>query len=288
MPHHLLTLEWILTLTLLSHTDIALLIVGVIIAAGLGGLLAGLLGVGGGIVIVPVLFWVFTFTQFDPALSMHMAVATSLATIVATSFSSARAHHRRGAVDMSIVRRWGPWLALGALSGGALAGGMDSSALMVVFGLVGLAVSVNFLLPKTLVVAADLPHGHARQPGIAFAIGTVSALMGIGGGTLGVPTLTAFSVPVHRAVGTASSFGLIIAVPAVVALIVAGLDVEGRPPLSLGYVNLVAAALILPISTSLAPQGARLAHALDAKWVKRAFAVFLALTSLRMLWTALS
>ncbi|HEY9022385.1 MAG TPA: TSUP family transporter, partial [Paracoccaceae bacterium] len=95
------------------------------------------------------------------------------------------------------------------------------------------------------------------------------------------------SVPVHRAVGTAAAFGLIIAVPAVIALIVAGWGVEGRPPLSLGFVNLVAAALILPISTALAPRGAQLAHALDAKWVKRAFAVFLAITSLRMLWTAL-
>ena len=272
---------------LLTTTEIALLIGGVMIAAAFAGILAGLLGVGGGIVIVPVLFWVFTFTQLDPDIAMPVAVATSLATIIATAISSARAHHKRGAVDMALVKRWGPWMAAGALLGGAVAGLLDAEALMLVFGSVGLLVSVNLARPKTLVLARNLPKGRAAQPALAGTIGTVSAMMGIGGGTLGVPILTACSVPVHRAVGTAAAFGLIIAVPAVIALIVAGWGVEGRPPLSLGYVNLVAAALILPISTALAPRGAQLAHALDGKWVKRAFAVFLAITSLRMLWTAL-
>jgi uncharacterized membrane protein YfcA len=275
-------------LELLTTLQITLLVGGVVLAGGLGGLLAGLLGVGGGIVIVPVLFWVFTFTRFDPALAMHMAVATSLATIIATSISSARAHHKRGAVDMALVKRWGPWMAAGALAGGAFAGLVNAAALMMVFGIVGLAVSVNLARPKSLVLAPDLPSGKVGQPVLASGIGLVSAMMGIGGGTLGVPTLTAFSVPVHRAVGTAATFGLIIAIPAAIALVVAGLGVAGRPPLSLGYVNLVAAALILPMSIFMAPRGAKLAHALDAKWVKRSFAVFLTITSVRMLWTALA
>lgn len=273
---------------LLTTLQITLLVGGVVLAGGLGGLLAGLLGVGGGIVIVPVLFWVFTFTRFDPALAMHMAVATSLATIIATSISSARAHHKRGAVDMALVKRWGPWMAAGALAGGAFAGLVNAAALMMVFGIVGLAVSVNLARPKSLVLAPDLPSGKVGQPVLASGIGLVSAMMGIGGGTLGVPTLTAFSVPVHRAVGTAATFGLIIAIPAAIALVVAGQGVAGRPPLSLGYVNLVAAALILPMSIFMAPRGAKLAHALDAKWVKRSFAVFLTITSVRMLWTALA
>lgn len=273
---------------LLTTLQITLLVGGVVLAGGLGGLLAGLLGVGGGIVIVPVLFWVFTFTRFDPALAMHMAVATSLATIIATSISSARAHHKRGAVDMALVKRWGPWMAAGALAGGAFAGLVNAAALMMVFGIMGLAVSVNLARPKSLVLAPDLPSGKVGQPVLASGIGLVSAMMGIGGGTLGVPTLTAFSVPVHRAVGTAATFGLIIAIPAAIALVVAGLGVAGRPPLSLGYVNLVAAALILPMSIFMAPHGAKLAHALDAKWVKRSFAVFLTITSVRMLWTALA
>jgi uncharacterized protein len=275
-------------LDLLTTTDIALLIGGVMIAAAFAGIIAGLLGVGGGIVIVPVLFWVFTFAQLDPDVAMPVAVATSLATIIATAVSSARAHHKRGAVDMPLVRRWGPWMGAGALLGGAVAGMINGTALMLVFGGVGLLVALNLARPKTLVLAQDLPQKRGAQPALAGMIGTVSAMMGIGGGTLGVPILTACSVPVHRAVGTAAAFGLIIAVPAVIALILAGWGVAGRPPLSLGYVNLVAAALILPISTALVARGAQPAHALGAVWVKRAFALFLAITSLRMLWTALA
>ncbi|MGO4841210.1 TSUP family transporter, partial [Rhizobiaceae sp. 2RAB30] len=134
------------------------------------------------------------------------------------------------------------------------------------FGTVGLLVAVNLSLPRTLVVADALPNRFV-QAVIAGVIGLVSSLMGIGGGTLGVPTLAAFSYPIHRAVGTASAFGLIISVPAVFGFIVSGWDVAGRPPLSLGYVSLVATAIILPFTTFFAPYGARLAHSLEPIWV---------------------
>lgn len=257
------------------------------LAAMFGGILAGLLGVGGGIVIVPTLFWVFLAVEFEPSVSMHVAVATSLATIIATSISSARAHHKRGAIDLAILKAWGPWLAIGALGGGVLASALNTKALLLAFGIVGLLVAINFLLPKAIVVAQAPPKRMITQAPLSFGIGVISALMGIGGGTLGVPILSALSVPIHRAVGTAATFGVVIAVPAAIALVLGGWNVEGRPPLSLGYVNIVAALLILPISTSMAPVGARLAHAMDAKWIKRAFALFLAITSIRMLVTAL-
>jgi uncharacterized membrane protein YfcA len=271
----------------LSALEIGLLVVGIALAGGVAGVLAGLLGVGGGIVIVPVLFWVFGFLGFDPGVAMQVAVASSLATIVATASSSVRAHHARGAVDTGLVRRWGPWMALGALAGGALAGVVDGAVLMLVFGLVGVAVAVNLALPRTLVLATDLPQATGAQPVMAGGVGTVSAMMGIGGGTLGVPLLSAFSVPIHRAVGTAAAFGLIIALPAMAALIATGLGADGRPPLSVGYVNLIVVALILPLSVTMAPVGARIAHALDARRVKIAFAFFLGITALRMLWVAL-
>jgi uncharacterized membrane protein YfcA len=187
---------------------------------------------------------------------------------------------------MALVRRWAPWMALGALAGGVIAGVVSGRALLVVFGLIALLVAWNMARPKTRILAASLPQRLGAQPAIAGAIGALSAMMGIGSGTLGVPVLTAFSVPVHRAVGTAAALGLVIGVPAGLAMIVTGLGVVGRPPVSLGYVNLVAVALILPLSVACAPLGARLAHALDPAWIKRAFAVFLCLTSLRMLWTA--
>lgn len=262
------------------------------LAAGLGaaavvaGLMAGFLGVGGGIVLVPVLFWLFTFIDFPDTLSMHMAVATSLATIIFTAISSARAHHRRGAVDMALLKTWGVPIGLGALAGGLVARFIDPAGLKMIFGVVALAVSVNLATPKTLVIAPTLPKSRAANIGISWVIGLVSSLMGIGGGTLGVPTLAAFSYPIHRAVGTAAAFGLIIALPAAAGFIVSGLGVADRPPLSLGYVSLPAVLIIIPFTTALAPVGARLAHDLDAKWVKRGFALFLSITALRMLISA--
>lgn len=266
--------------------DVALLVAGIMATGAVAGILSGLLGVGGGIVVVPVLFWVFGALGYAPDLVMQVAVGTSLITVAVTAVSSARAHHKRGAVDMALVRRWAPWMALGALSGGTLAGLVSGRALLVVFGTIALFVAWNMARPKTRVLAPDLPARTGAQPAIAAGIGLVSAMMGVGSGTLGVPILTAFSVPVHRAVGTAAALGLVIGIPAGAAMVVTGLGVAGRPPFSLGYVNLGAVALILPVSVLLAPLGARLAHALDPVWIKRAFAVFLCLTAARMLSTA--
>jgi uncharacterized membrane protein YfcA len=269
----------------LSLTDMLLLGGGLVGASIFGGIVAGLLGVGGGIVIVPVLYWLFTFIHFPEELAMHMAVATSLATIITTSIASMRAHHKRGAVDFALLRRWAPALAVGALAGGLAARFFEPAVLTGIFGTVGLLVAINMVLPKPLVIAEELPPNPV-QVAIATVIGFVSSLMGIGGGTLGVPTMAAFSFPIHRAVGTASAFGIVIAVPAVIGFIVSGWDVPGRPPLSLGYVSLIATAIILPFTTYFAPLGARLAHALEPKWVKRAFALFLTATAIKMLMSA--
>lgn len=272
--------------TAFSAGELAALAVGLGLSSIVAGLLAGLLGVGGGIVIVPVLFWLFTLTDFDDDLAMHMAVATSLATIIFTSISSMRAHHKKGAVDASLLKRWTPGIALGALTGGILARFIEPDMLTAIFGVIALAVAVNMAIPKTLVIAESLPASRVVQVAISYVIGFFSALMGIGGGTLSVPTLSAFSFPIHRAVGTAAAFGLVIALPAVAGFIYAGWDVPDRPPFSLGYVNLAAALIILPFTTFFAPYGARLAHSLDARWVKRAFAIFLAITAVRMLLSA--
>ncbi|MEM5471064.1 sulfite exporter TauE/SafE family protein [Hoeflea sp. AS60] len=271
--------------TALSTSEMIGLAVSLGLASIFAGLIAGLLGVGGGIVIVPILFWLFTLIEFQPELSMHMAVATSLATIIATSMSSVRAHHKRGAVDVALLKRWSPAIALGALSGGLLAKYIDPAGLKAIFGFVALAVALNMAIPKTLVVASELPESNAVQSAIAYVIGLLSSLMGIGGGTLSVPTLSAFSYPIHRAVGTAAAFGFMIAIPAVIGFIFSGWSVPDRPPLSLGYVNLIAVAIIFPFTTFFAPVGAKLAHSLDPKWVKRAFAVFLGITALRMLYS---
>lgn len=259
------------------------LLAGLLCASVFAGLLAGFLGVGGGIVLVPAMFWMFQFVDFDPDIAMHMAVATSLGTIIFTAISSARAHHKRGSVDVTLLKRWGPFVAIGALSGGLMARYFDGDALTALFGCIGALVALNFLRKSPLVVAAALPSSTAKNVGIAGSIGFVSALMGIGGGTLGVPTLSAFSFPIKRAVGTSAAFGLIIAAPAALGFIVSGLGIDGRPPLSLGYVSLPAVLAIIPITTRLAPIGAALAHKVEARWVQLGFAVFLGITAVRMM-----
>jgi uncharacterized membrane protein YfcA len=265
-----------------TTTELVLLAGGLVVASVAAGLIAGLLGVGGGIVLVPVMFWMFTVIAFPEEIAAKMAVATSLTTIMFTSVSSMNAHRKKGAVDFELLKRWAPFLGLGALAGGLATRYLESEALTGVFGFVGILAAINLAIPKTLVIAGQLPH-VAIQWGLAFINGVISSLMGIGGGTLGVPTLAAFSYPIHRAVGTASAFGLVIAVPAVVGFVIAGWDAPGRPPLSLGYVNIAAAAIIIPITMFFAPYGARLAHALQPIWVKRAFALFLTITAIKML-----
>lgn len=259
------------------------LILGIVAASSVAGVLAGLLGVGGGIVLVPAMFWMFQVVNFPAELSMHMAVATSLASIMFTAVASTRAHHKRGGVDVDLLRSWAPAMALGALTGGFMLRYIDASVLKLIFGIVGILVAGNFCLKRSMVIADELPQSKPANMGLSASIGFVSSLMGIGGGTLGVPTLSAFSFPTHRAVGTSAAFGLIIAVPAVCGFILSGWNVPGRPPFSLGYASVPAVLAIIPITTLLAPVGANLAHSLDARWIKYAFAVFLGVTSLRML-----
>lgn len=263
------------------------LIIGLLATGAIAGVLAGLLGVGGGIVIVPVLFWLFDFLDVSPSVAMHLAVGTSLATIIPTSISSARAHYRKGAIDTGMLRSWAPLIFLGALAGGALAGFVSSQFLTVLFGVVALAVAANMALPKTLVLAEGLPANLIARGAIPAGVGVFSSLMGIGGGTLTVPILTMFSYPVHRAVGTAAAFGLVIAVPATLGFIWSGLGQPLRPVFSFGYVNIAAAVVLFSTSVLTAPLGSKLAHSLNPARLKRVFTLFLFVTSIRMLWSVI-
>lgn len=271
------------TLAFLLVLAVAMLCTGAI-----AGVLAGLLGVGGGIVIVPVLFILFDYLEIPPQISMHIAVATSLATIIPTSISSARSHHKKGSIDIDMLKSWAPLIFIGAAIGGILSKYLASSSLTLIFGVIALLVSINMALPKKVVIADELPKGVVGKGLLPSFIGGFSALMGIGGGTLSVPILSAFSFPIHRAVGTASAFGLVIAIPAVIGFIWSGWSADLRPPYSIGYVSVPAAVLIFSVSVFTAPLGAKLAHSLNPENLKKAFALFLFITSLRMLWVGLS
>lgn len=264
------------------------LLAGVLLCAGLGaGVLAGLLGVGGGIVIVPVLSSMLGLTGTGEDVAMHVAVGTSLASIIPTAISSNRAHYQRGAVDVDLLKSWAPAVAVGVLLGAALASVAKGAALSAVFGVVALGVALYMsLVPENVRLADHPPTGWLKNV-IAATIGAISAMMGIGGGSLTVPTLALSNYPIRRAVGTSSAIGLVIAVPGALGFIAGGWGTAGLPALSLGYVNLLGLALIVPASMWAAPFGAKLAHSIPPVWLRRAFAVFLGLTSLKMLYKAL-
>ena len=253
-------------------------------AGAAGGLLAGLLGVGGGIVIVPVLDLALTLAGVDPAVSMHIAVATSMATIVPTSISSSRSHAKRGAVDRNVIRRWSLPIVIGSLAGALLASSVDARVLSGVFGVVALFAALKMLLPLDHVVLRQSLPGGIGGAALPASIGAVSAMMGIGGGTLSVPAMTLCGEPVHKAVGTAALLGLWISVPATLGYLVAGTGNDQMPPWTVGYVSLPGFAIVAPVSWLVAPLGARLAHSLDRRRLSAAFGVFLLVVAARMLY----
>lgn len=268
----------------LSLVSLGLLAVALLATGLVAGIIAGLLGVGGGIVIVPVLYYMFTALKMDPSVLMHVAVGTSLATILATGASSARAHYSRGSVDMDLLKRWWWAIALGVVAGATLAGNMSGGALTLIFGVVALLVSANMMFRKDGSALADQLPGTPVKEFLGIIIGGISVMMGIGGGTLGVPILTLFNYPIRKAVGTAAAIGLIIAVPGTLMSVYFGWGTEGRPPFSLGYVNLIGFFLIIPASTYAAPLGAKIAHTIDPSKLKLIFALFLGFTGLRMIY----
>jgi hypothetical protein len=259
------------------------LLLAVAVAAGVfGGILAGLLGVGGGIVIVPALYLALSAADLGEGVAMQVAVATSLATIVFTASSSSRAHYLRGAVDVALLRRWAPWVVLGVVAGSLLGAVVDGRAMVAVFAVVATLVALNMLLGRGNPAPEPRKAPPAAWAATGVFAGGVSALMGIGGGTVCVPVLSYLGYDIRRAVGTSAALGLIIGLPATLVYIVTGLGAEGLPPFSLGYVNLVALAVITPFTTVFARLGARLAHAIPMRALRACFGVFLALTAARM------
>jgi uncharacterized membrane protein YfcA len=259
------------------------LLATLLLATGLvAGLAAGLLGVGGGIVVVPVLFQVFTQLGIDASVRMYCAVGTSLATVIFTAWRSVTTHRRRGAVDVALLRTWVPAVLAGVVAGMAIADAASGPFLGGVFATVALLVAFHMAFGRETWRLADAPPEGVLRPVLGASIGCLSVLMGLGGGTLGVPTLALLGVPIHRAVGTAAGLGLIIGIPGALSFAWLGLGVPGRPPYSLGYVNGFGVALIVPATLVAAPWGVALAHRISQRALRRAFAVFLAVTSFQM------
>ena len=245
------------------------------------GVIAGLLGVGGGIVLVPAFFYSFDKLGFQSDHTMQVAIGTSAATIVVTSVRSLLGHQKKGAVDFAILRSWGPFLVAGSILGVLAASQLKSTTLQAVFGvLAGIAgLYMAFGRPEWRLGPQMPGQPTAGVMGVVLAF--CSTLMGIGGGTFGVPLMTLYGLPIHRAVGTASGFGILISVPSVLGFLL--LSVADAPPYTLGAVNLVAFAIIIPMTLLTTPLGVRLAHAMNPAPLKRAFAIFLVLVAANMI-----
>jgi uncharacterized membrane protein YfcA len=224
----------------------------------------------------------------DESVRMHLAVGTSLATIILTSIMSARAHARRGAMDRGLLRTYAPGIVAGVLVGAFLGARARGELLVLIFASVALVVAVDMALRRRTVHLASAPLTGLSAQVIGFFIGGFSAVMGIGGGTFSVPAFTLMKVPVHRAVGTAAAIGLLISIPGALGFLWNGLGNPNLPPGSVGYVSLPALIAIVPGTMLCAPLGARIAHAISDRALRIAFAIFLLITSARMFYGALA
>jgi uncharacterized membrane protein YfcA len=247
-----------------------------LLLAGVGaGLLSGLLGIGGAMVLVPVLTFVLSHTEgIPPELTVKMAVATSLATIVFTSMSSVRAHHRRGAVRWDIARVLAPGIVVGSLAGAQVAVALPSKALGILFAVFIAFSATQMLLDRKPAASRTIP-GPLGTFGVGIVIGLLSALVGAGGAFVSVPFMTWCNVRIHEAVATSASLGIPIALAGTVGYAWAGRALPHMPPGSLGYVYLPGLLVIAVASMTLAPMGARIAHSMDIRPLKRLFAIIL-------------
>ena len=255
-----------------------------LIAAGLvAGFLAGLLGIGGGIVTIPALFVVFDAIGVPLDWRMHMSIATSLVIIIATNLSSVLAHHKKDGVDWDIVRDWALWISIGAVLGSIFAKSLKTEELVYFFaGLAGLLAIKMFLPLDRWRLGNGLPVSPLRRAGPS-AIGFFSAVMGIGGGSFSVPYMTLFGVPIHRAVGTASLAGLVISLAGGASYLVVGHGVTGLPSWSVGFVHFPSAAAVAFGSILMAPVGAWAAHRIPKQGLSIIFGIFLIGATARLL-----
>ena len=249
------------------------------------GFLAGLFGIGGAMTMIPVLTVIFTRENFPVAHIVHMAIATSLATIAFTALSSVRAHARRGAVLWHVVWGLAPGIVVGSLIGPQLVAGMSSSALSAAFAVFAGASAVQMLISRKPKAVRDLP-GRVGLFGVGATIGVVSSMVGAGGAFLSVPFMTWCNVRIHNAVATSAALGFPIALAGTVGYIVAGSRQDGLPQYTLGYIYLPALAGIVVASMLVAPLGATLAHRWPVQKLRRGFAALLFGIAAYMLWKA--
>lgn len=268
--------------------DLAFLAVSLVLAGAVTGLLAGVFGVGGGAVIVPVLYEVFRVIGVPEEVRMPLSVGTSLAVIIPTSIRSFNAHRAKGLVDLSILKVWAVPVVLGVMVGSYIARYAPADLFKIVFVVVATISAIRLLFAADRWKFGEDMPGKPLMVAYGGVIGVLSALMGIGGGQLSSLFMTFYGRPIHQAVATSSGLGVLISIPGALGFIYAGWPkMDILPPLSLGYVSLIGMILFIPTSIWTAPIGASLAHKLSKRRLEVAFGLFLLFVAARFVWSLL-
>jgi uncharacterized membrane protein YfcA len=270
-----------------SPAELFGLAVALIVSGAISGLLAGIFGVGGGAVIVPVLYQGLTFLDVDDAVRMHLSIGTSLAIIVPTSIRSFMAHRRRGGVDMELLRGWLIPVPLGVAAASVVAAAISGAALRGIFAVLATVVALRLLFNRERWRLGTVLPGNPVRAVVGALIGFFSTLIGIGGGVLNNTFMTLFGRPMHQAVATSAGVGVLISLPAAVGYMWAGWGAAGLPPFSAGFVNVLGLVLVIPITVLVAPLGVRLAHAMSKRQLEIGFGLFLLVVAARFAATLL-
>ena len=252
-----------------------------LVTGAFAGFAAGLFGVGGGLIIVPVLFYVFATQGYEPQHLMHMAIATSLATIMFTSISSTLAHHKKQAVLWPLVFTLSPGIIIGAWFGGISASALDTKVLATIFAVFELLVATNLIL-QTQPEQHQTNIGRITATAGGTVIGFISSIVGIGGGTMTVPFLHWFNISMQKAVATSAACGFPIALVGTLSYVYSGWGLQLTGTMTIGYLQLYALAVIASSSFIFAPLGAKLAHSISEKTLRLSFAFILILLSILM------
>ena len=253
-------------------------------AGALAGIAAGLFGIGGGLIVVPALIMFFPILGVPEDCVVHMAIGTSLSTIVFTSFRSAQAHAKKGSVDFHIIKIWSVWLVVGAIVGILFAANLKARTIMLLFASFLFILSFKFIFPtilKNIKLGDEMPGGFLLAI-LGIFLGSCSALFGIGGGSISILIMSLYGTEIHKAIGTASALAIPIVLPGAIGFAIMGLGHENLPLGSIGFVNLIGLIGIVTTSILTAPLGAKLAHKLNPVTMKKVFGVYILFTAINM------
>jgi len=248
-----------------------------LITGTFSGLIAGLLGIGGGIVVIPVIFYILDFHNFSREITMHVAIASSIGVIFITSFSSTLAHYKLNNINFEIIKKWFFGIVLGSILGAIFASSIKTNILILFFVIISTLVALSMLFNRNFFISENISKNLFLNNIISFLIGFLSVLMGIGGGSFSVPTLSAFGKNIQIAVGTSACLGFFIALPGFFTYVISGIFVENLPRFSLGYVNLPIVITVACASVVTAPIGAKISIKVKKSLLRKFFAFFLLL-----------